>query len=254
MKFERFSQGASLLHRRDARVKLVSALLLALAISASRSFPPALTGLAVGLGLVLLARLEARPVLLRLLVVNGFIGFLWITLPLTYPGRPWLLLGTVALSSEGIALAALITVKANAIIMLLMALLATSTVADLGHGLSRLKIPAKFCLLLLFSYRYIFVISEEYQRLVRAARLRCFRPATTLHTYRTFGYLFGMTLVNSWQRADRVSQAMLLRGFDGQFRTLSESTIHRHDLLFLAFTVGLAATIVATGIMDIITS
>ena len=83
------------------------------------------------------------------------------------------------------------------------------------------------------------VIHQEYLRLVRAARLRCFKARTDLHTYRTTGYLFGMTLIKSHHRAQRVKQAMALRGFQGQFHTLYESPVGKTEIIF-ALLMGMA--------------
>lgn len=247
MTFEGFSQGDSLLHRIDTRVKLVGTCALTLVIALCHSLYTGLAGMLVGLILLLLSRLGLGQILGRLLVVNSFIAFLWLTLPLTYPGDP-VKLGPMHLSRQGIELATLITIKANAIILVFITLLATATVAELGHGLERLRLPNKLCLLLLFSYRYIFVISQEYQRLARAARLRCFQPGTNLHTYRTYGHLFGMTLVKSWNRAERVGQAMMLRGFHGRFYSLDARVMSRVDIIFL---VTILTTVIGLVVIEI---
>lgn len=232
MNFESFSSGDSILHRLDARVKLVSSLALILVIALCRSFPTAAAGLLTASLLVISAQLNLRAVLLRLLLVNGFVAFLWVTLPLTYPGESLFNLGPISLSREGIALAALISIKTNAAVLVLIGLLATSSVAQIGSALATMKVPTKLCLLILFSYRYIFVIHQEYLRLVRAAKLRCFRAGTNMHTYRTTGYLFGMTLIKSHHRAHRVKQAMVLRGFQGRFHTLYQSKIRTTEIVF----------------------
>jgi len=242
MTFETFSTGSSILHRLDVRTKLLAALLLIGVLAVSTSFPAAAGGLATGAALVLGAGLDRQAVIKRLLLVNGFVLFLWITLPLSYPGTPLFSFGPVPLSREGILLALLITIKTNGAVLIMVALIATSTVSDLGHGLSRLKIPDVFCMLLLFSYRYLSVIHQEYQRLQRAARLRCFQARTSIHTYRTYGYLFGMTLVKSHHRAERVRKAMVLRGFDGRFYSLNTSTIGSRDIGFAAVAIVLTAT------------
>lgn len=243
MKLEQFSLGSSLLHRLDTRVKIISASSLVLILALCDNFPPAAVGLILGLGLVSSARLPIKVVLTRLLMVNGFVAFLWLTLPLTYPGDPLFHLGPFTIHYQGVLLAALITLKTNSIVLLLMALLGTSAIADIGHGLDKLGLPTKLCLLLLFSYRYIFVISEEHQRLVRAAKLRGFQASTNLHTLRTTGYLFGMTLMKSWHRAERVRQAMLLRGFSGKFPSLNNSTVGAEGVSFLLFNISVAAAI-----------
>lgn len=173
-------------------------------------------------------------VLRRLLVINSFNLLLWLLLPLTYGGGAVIRLVGLDLSRAGLLLAALITVKANAVVLIFISLLATSSVASLGHGLQRLRLSPRLCLLLLFSYRHLFLIHEEFQRLHRTAELRCFRPRTNIHTYRTYGHLLGMVIVRSWNRAARVQQAMLLRGFDGVFRSLDDAAMRRSDALLLA--------------------
>jgi len=55
-----------------------------------------------------------------------------------------------------------------------------------------------------------------------------------MHTYRTYSYLFGMTLVKSRNRAERVHQAMLLRGFSGKLIPLNPKKPTTADYLFLA--------------------
>ena len=224
MNFESFSDGNSILHRADTRVKIVSSSSLIIVLAIASSFITAMAGLILGFVLVIIAGLKLRQVFWRLLIVNSFIGLLWLTLPLTYPGDP-LFVGPVRLSHQGLELASLITIKSNAIILIFISLLGSSTVSALGHSMKQLHLPDKLCLLLLFSYRYIFVIYQEYHRLVRAAKLRNFKPGTNLHTYRTYSYLFTMTLVKSWNRAERVQQAMLLRGFQGTFYSLAGQKI-----------------------------
>jgi cobalt/nickel transport system permease protein len=180
-----------------------------------------------------IARLPILAVCKRLLLVNGFTFFLWITLPLTYGGDHSYDAFFLHLSLEGIKLAALITLKTNSIILTIIALLTTSTIAHLGSALDRMHFPKKICFLLLYSYRYIFVIHQEYLRLLRAAKMRSFSPKTNMHTYKTYAYLFGMTLVKSYNRAQRVHQAMLLRGFNGRLVSLYRYDIGKTDVFFL---------------------
>jgi len=232
---ECFAQGDSLLHRRDPKVKIIAAAAFVSVSATSNSFTVAILSLTFGISLFFLTRLSFRLVGKRLLAVNSFTFFLWLTLPLTYGGNEFITTGPLSLSVsiEGIRLATLITLKTNAIVLSIIALLGTSRIANIGHALETLHFPEKLCFILLFSYRYIFVIYKEYRRLVRAAQMRCFVPATTIHTYRTFGYLFGMTLVKSWNRATRIHQAMVLRGFNGQLIPLSQNIYTTIDTIFL---------------------
>lgn len=230
---EPFAIGESPLHRRDPRVKVITAITLTVLVALTNSFVVAAGAGVLALLLVSVAGLPILPVLRHLLAVNVFTLFLWLTLPLTYGGETTSLHG-LALSVSGIRLAALITLKSNTIALALTALLSTSTIAGLGHGLEGIGIPPRLCFILLTTYRYLFVIHQEYQRLHRAAVMRGFVARTNLHTYKTLSHLFAMTLVKSWNRAQRVHQAMLLRGFTGKLFLLRQPLLIPADYLFLA--------------------
>jgi len=242
---ERFAQGNSLLHRRDAKVKVIVAVAFISVVAISNSFNVVTVALTMAFVVLLFARLEVRQVGKRLLAANTFTIFLCLTLPLTYGGDEFTRFGPFAISNEGIRLAGLIVLKTNCIVLSLIALLGTTRIASLGHALEGLHLPQRLSFLLLFSYRYIFVIYQEYQKLTRAAAMRCFVPSTNIHTYRTYAYLFGMTLVRSWNRATRVHHAMLLRGFNGRLIPLEQRTVEAGDIFFLIIGLALTAAIAA---------
>jgi cobalt/nickel transport system permease protein len=231
---EPFSEGASTMHRLDPRGKIVVAALLAVLVATTTTYATALAGLAVALVYLSLARLPFGKLVVRLLAVNSFIFFLWFILPLTYPGDPVWRFGPLTASRQGLVFTGLITLKSNAIIIALIALIATSPIVTLGQALHTLRLPDKLCHLLLFTYRYIYVFEQEYRRLVQAMKIRGFRPRTDLHTYRSYAYLAAMLLVRSFDRAECVFQAMLCRGFHGNFYSLRTFSWQRRDKIFLA--------------------
>ena len=230
---ERFALGSSLLHRTDPTVKIIGATVLAVIIAISQSMTAILIGLGIGIALALLARLSPRALWPRLMAVNLFCLFLWATLPLTGGGETMGHIWTLPISHKGVTLALYITIKTNAILLILTALLATSPVHHIGRGMQRLGISTKLTLLLLTSYRYLNLIHQEFNRLRRAADLRCFNPRTNIHTYRTYSYLVGMTFVRSWERSRRVHNAMLMRGFNGTFPVLDSTSFQRRDIYIL---------------------
>ena len=230
---EPFAEGTTLLHKMDAAAKVITALIIVLPAATTESFYVIAGFSILSLVLATIARLPVRLVIKRLILVNTFTLFLLLTLPVTYGGEQKILYSLLPVSVEGTRLALLIGLKTNTILISMMALLSTSNLSVLGYGLEKLGLPLRLCYLVLFSYRYIFVIEQEYRRLLRAARLRCFTPSTNIHTYRTFGYLFGMTLVKSWEQAHRVHQAMILRGFNGRFIPLSVPSIDFKSYLLI---------------------
>jgi cobalt/nickel transport system permease protein len=234
---EPFSEGSSLAHRLDPRGKIVVASLFSVLMAVSKSYVVTLAGLALALIWLALARLPVKKVAIRLLVVNSFIFFLWIVLPLTYPGEAVFHWGPLAATRQGLLFTGLITLKSNTIIIALIALVATVPIVTLGQAMHELRLPDKLCHLLLFTYRYLYVFEQEYHRLVQAMKIRGFQPRTNLHTYRSYAYLAAMLLVRSYDRADRVFQAMLCRGFHGVFYSLRTFSWQRRDGIFVAVSI-----------------
>lgn len=242
---EPFAVGDSPLHRLDPRLRLAAAALFSAATALCSHYSALAAALTVAVALTALARLRAAELLKRLLVVNGFVFLLWAVIPFTFPGEALLRLGPLTAAREGVELAARITLKSNAIVLALIALVATMPFAAVGHALHRLRVPDKIVHLMLMTYRYLFVLEQEYQRLVRAAAVRGFRPGTNLHTYRTYAYLIGMLFVKAVERAERVRWAMLCRGFQRRFHSLQEFRAGAGGAAFMALMAAAVAAIAA---------
>lgn len=237
---ERLAGGTSAIHALDPRFRLAACLVLSLVAALAKGFAAPLLVLGAGLVLTALSRVSIGLVLRRAAAINVFILFLWLVLPVSTPGTPlWRVLG-LTVTREGLDLALLVTLKANAVFSCILSLLATIPAPALGRAMTGLGAPAKFSFLFVFTYRYLHVIAEEYERLITAARLRGFVPATDRRTYRTYAALIAMVLVRSYDRSQRVYQAMLLRGFTGVFPSLDRFEAHKRDMVFLCCVIALA--------------
>lgn len=232
------AQPGSLVHRLDPRVRVVAAFAFAILVCLCERMAVLESALAVSLLLTLAARTGDGTALRRLLQLNLFMLLLAVFLPLSTPGSPLLQLGPLAWSRQGLRQAGLIALRANTIMIALMALLGTMESAHLGFALNRLGFSEKLTHVLLFMIRYIDVIHREYHRLTDAMRLRGFRPGCNRHTFRTFGYLIGLLLVRSVDRAERVVEAMKCRGFRGRFYVLAPFEITRLDIAFATTAAG----------------
>ncbi len=237
MHLEEFAAGTSYLHKLDPRVKIAAATAFSVVTALADRLPVLVAALSAGFALILLARLDWRKVTYRLAVVNGFILFLWLFLPFSHPGQPVFQLGPLTATREGLLYSLILTIKSNAVILAIMALLSTTTIFATVHALRHLKTPDKLVHLFFFTFRYFQVIHEEYLRLRAAMRIRCFHPGTNRHTYRSLAYLLGMLLVRSFDRSERVYQAMLCRGYQGRFWLLSHFHLHGRDLVFLSLSL-----------------
>ena len=230
---EGFIEGDSLIHRLDPRIRWIVAATFSVVVAVADRFMALIPALIISLIFIFLAKLSIQKVLARLLIVNGFILFLWFMLPFTTDGSPVFSFGPLTATKEGIHLAILITLKSNTIILALLALTATMSVFTMGRALGDLHVPSKIVYLIFLTYRYIHVIHMEYRRLVKTLKIRGFSPRNNLHTYRTYAYLVGMLLVKSSDRAERVRAAMLCRGFQGKFYDLRDFELSVSDFVMM---------------------
>jgi len=227
----------------DPRLRLIAALLFALTVVSLHLIPLLLLTLLLALGMAWWIGLSGSLLLKRLLVMEGFMIVLLVMLPFSVPGESLFTLGPFSASAEGVQRALQIVLRANAIVILLMALVGTLEPVVLGHALGQLRLPDKLIHLFLFTVRYISVLFDEYRRLRLAMRARAFVAGSNRHTWRTFGWLVGMLLVRSLERSERILAAMKCRGFNGRLYLVKQNIWSRHDTLGLLLSLSLSGTL-----------
>ncbi len=238
-----FTRIDSPIHRCDARVRIVVAVVWSITIALSQSFGAQIAGAIIAVYVAFLARLPLKATLLRLLPLNLFIAILCVMLPLTTPNTNELELGAIV----GLLHAIGIGIRANTIVLSVTALVATLDVVTFGRALYALRVPPKLVTLLLFTVRYVAVIRTEYMALRRAMRVRCFRPRSDMHTVRTLGNLVGMLLVRGLERSARVLMAMKCRGYTGRFPLRELTPLRIADANFCAAAFLCIAVVVWAG-------
>ena len=192
----------------DPRAKVSAALLTILTVS---SFPaePTPRFFAAGVYVLLLALVAAvglRYLLKRCLAATPFIAMAALLPVLS--GLP-----------NGDVLACAVGIKAYAAILLLSALAATTPVDHTLRAVGALGAPRSLVLTTTLMYRYLFVLLDEWRRISRARECRTGgNPAKW--RFRLWANQLAMVFVRGWERAERVTAAMILRGFNGSFPTL----------------------------------
>lgn len=227
------------LRRLDPRWKLAALSLAVLAAALLRTPTAALLALTATLLLAALGRLPARWFLGRLGLVALVLTPFLLPLPLLLPGAgpSW---GPVHVSSHGALVALVLAAKALTLVTLILVLLATAPLDATLKAAHALRVPGLLIQLALLTYRYLFLLAGELARLRIALRVRGYRNRATRHSYRTIGHVAGTLLVRGHDRAERISQAMRCRGFDGRFRSLAVFRTSAWDLLAFALIVATA--------------
>lgn len=232
-RFQTTEHSNSCLEQFDPRSRLLLALLVAGVAVSLTSLPALLLIFLYALLFVVLAQVSWRLVLPRMLAFEGFMLLVLVFLPFTITGEPVWQWGAFVASEQGLQRAAQIILRANSVVLVLLTLLGSIEPMRLGHALARLHLPLKFIHLFLFTVRYISVLSDEFQRLRTAMRARAFVARSNLHTWRSLGWLIGMLLVRSMERAQRIHAAMLCRGFNGRFYLVDSLEWRQRDTALL---------------------
>ena len=241
---ERFQQGAGLLHRLEARTKL----LVALAFIFSATLTPTgrwevLGGLAAVLAAgVLLGRLSPLLVLRRSALALPFV-LAAVPLLFTRQGESLFTLPVLAwrwtATEAGLEAVLTILLKSWLSVCAAVVLTATTPAPDLLRALQGLHTPRVLVATVSFMYRYIFVIGEEAQRLMRARECRSAvagegTGGTVRWRARVLGNMVGSLFLRSYERAERIYDAMLSRGYDGELKSLAAVPLRRADYAMLA--------------------
>lgn len=201
----------------DSRLALGSALALSILTAVSTQLPALLLALGVAIALhAVLARSWGKRFWGRIIGLNVVLVCA-------------ALLAVWSVPVDGHGVAVRILLKGNTLPLLFMALLHGFSTQQLGHTLRWYRCPDRLVLVVVLAARYIHVIGDELARLRRAMKVRGFQPRNSRHTYRSFGHLVGMLLVRSFERSERVMQAMHCRGFSGRYPVLTEERFRSSD-------------------------
>ena len=246
-----FYAGDTLIHRLDPRLKIIITMVFSLLMARSDHSGVLTSGVLTGVLLAAVSRLPLRALMKRLIRLNVFMAVLFLLVPATFGGRPAFTILSIPFSYEGLIWSAVITMKANAIVLVFAALLGTVELFSLGHAFHHLRVPNKLIHLFMFTLRYLDLLHHEYMSLLRAMKTRAFRPKMTLHTYRSYAYLMGMLLVRSLERSERIMEAMKCRGFRGDFRVIHHFHFHRRDSVFSIISIMVMAVFAVVIFLDV---
>lgn len=191
--------GGHRLKRVPAPLKLAVALLLLLLLTASPWRGPALAGgVAAGLLVVMaLARLDPRPLLRRLLLLEP------------------LVLGVAALNllgPDGGRRFVELFARSTACLLVMLLLAATTPFHDLLRVMRRAGVPALLLTVLALTQRYLGLLGDERQRLLRARQSRTFTRGRGA-TWRALADVLAVLFVRASERGERVYDAMRARGW-----------------------------------------
>ena len=239
-----YRPGNSLLHRLDAQVKvgLTLGFIVATALLPPGAWPILILLFAMALSAIILAELRAGFVLARTMLA---LPFMLAALPLLFTvgstplvSLPW----GWTLMKEGLVRAINVAAKTWLSLLAALTLTATTPFSEILVVLRAWGMPRLLASILGMTWRYLFVLAGEAQRLLRARAARSGHPAhtpgrpggTLAWRAQVTGGMAGNLFLRATDRAERIYGAMAARGYDGEPRTFPQppSTVNSRLLLF----------------------
>ncbi len=243
--FDQYRAHDSPIHRLDPRVKILVTLFFIL----SNAILPDGSWLAFAVAwLLLLLANDQSEMGLGYTFRRSFVAFPFalaaisaIFSPLGNPLAEWNL-GFVTLIPTDLGVMRFFSILVRSWLSVQMAILlvATTQFPDLIHAFEHLRAPRSLITIIAFLYRYLFVLSDEALRLLRAREARSAGLPGLKGGGRLFwrakvvGSMAGQLFLRSYERSDRIYNAMLARGYGGHIRTLNPHSMIRRDWLTLA--------------------
>jgi len=192
------------------------------------------------------ARVPARVVARRMLVETPFVVFA-LALPFVATG-PQVQVGPLRLSQAGLLGGGTLLAKATLGVVAAIVLAATTRPRDLLAGLERLRLPAVLVAILSFMVRYLSVVSGDLHRM-RVARESRGDTRGRVRQLAAVAGGAGSLFVRSYERGERVHQAMLARGYAGRMPSLSAAAATTTDWVRCAMLPLAAAAVLLVQIL-----
>lgn len=123
---------------------------------------------------------------------------------------------TVTITDNGLTIFLTVLSKAFISIMMLSALVISTSDNELLNGLRKIYVPSIIVSIIFIMYRYFFLLREESDTGQLAIKSRTFQKSCKAFN-KKLAFLAGNLIIKTFDRAENIYKSMESRGFDGNF-------------------------------------
>ncbi|MBN1133790.1 MAG: cobalt ECF transporter T component CbiQ [Methanosarcinaceae archaeon] len=237
---DRYASLKSPIHQFDPRAKIISFSILIFFVVFVNELDIAVINLFFSFILIFISKLPIKFVLNRIKWVLLFVLPFLIIMPFTAGGSELMTIDGIKMTYEGLVLGMLIVLRATSAVMLILTMLATMRFDTTIKALYMLNVPGLLIQMLMFTYRYIFVFLDEFLRMWRAMGSKGFKLKANMYALSMLGNVVGMLIVKSYERADRVYQSMISKGYTGNPKTMVKFNMVAKDYAIAFLLISIA--------------
>lgn len=260
--FDRYHHGHSLVHRLDPRIKV----LITVAYIISNALLPDGAWIAFFLAYAflvvinILSGLGTGFTLRRSFVALPF-AMVAVTVLFSIPGKPiasfHFLMWNMTITDAGLLRFISIVIRSWLSVQMAILLVSVTEFPKVIHALNHLRVPTIITVIISLLYRYLFVLTDEVMRMMRARQARSAAFAAPGHRAggsiawraQIAGHMAGQLFLRSYERSDRIYNAMLSRGYKGELMTIHPHQFERRDLMIGVFSILVLIVIQLAGRM-----
>jgi cobalt/nickel transport system permease protein len=230
----------------DARLKILSSLAVLIMVLSCRGFglPLLVTSLCLLLGVMM--RAPVRTVMMRF-SEPVFIASIIILLKFLFSGSETLfsvdVMGVrVAGQKDGLLDGLMIAARILGAVSIVAVMGFSTPFTEFVAGLSWLKVPRGFIEVLMFAYRYVFVLIEDAMVIYNAQKNRLGYSNLT-RGLSSFGTLAGALVLRAFENSHAITVSMIQRGYDGNMPMLKHKPFKPLEVIVSALfvtTIGFA--------------
>jgi len=250
---DRFAGRSSPVHRMDPRAKLITVLafILLVVMTPEGYFLTFFLYFTAVWTVILFSQVPPSYILKRSLTILPFAWAISLFVPFITPGPVlWDFVFSggfhVTVTETGLVRFATLGLKSFLSFLAVFTLVASTRFGDLMWSAGELGLPSKLVVVMTFMYRYLFILIDETSHMLLARTLRSGRKLHLPHLHAAGG-IVGSLWVRSFEHADRLYFAMLLRGYSGHPVVLYEHHLGSRDIAFSAVYLTVAALSLAAG-------
>ncbi|MFC1872111.1 cobalt ECF transporter T component CbiQ [Chloroflexota bacterium] len=249
---DKYAENESPVHRLDPRTKLGLSLLLVVAVVLTRAdaWWAYSAYLLTIVALFFVAGVPLTYVLKRTLIILPFVAMAGFFVPFIPGGETAVSLDiwwwSITVSGEGLEIFRNLMARAGISVLAMILLTSTTRFSELMAALDKLKAPRIVVLLMSFMYRYLFIITDEIMRMRQARDSRNF-GGSRLWQAKTVGHMIGTLFIRSFERGERVYDAMTARGLNGNARIVYKHRFGWPDMITASVISALSVILVAAG-------
>jgi len=248
--FDRYHEKESFVHHLDPRVKVMVtvAFIISNALLPDGAWMAFIFAWIFLLAANVLSRLGIGYTFKRSLVALPF-ALIAITVLFSIPGKPVanfsIAMWDFVITDAGLLRFVSILIRSWLSVQIALLLVAVTRFPDLIHALEHLRVPAILTTIIAFLYRYLFVLTDEVLRLLRARESRSAATAGqrsgrgVVWRAKIAGNMAGQLFLRSYERSDRIYNAMLSRGYTGHLYTLNPHEMKSRDYFVTAFAIAI---------------